>query len=363
MYLDRQDIRAGAGHRIICGFDGTTLTPELKDLLREVRPLGLVLFARNITSAMQVAEFNRELKAFRRDEPLLLCVDQEGGRVARVKAPATVWPPMRLLGQRGDPKLAQQLGAALAAEMRALNFDVDFAPVLDVDTNPKNPIIGDRAIADDPSVVARLGAAFVTGMQGAGVAACAKHFPGHGDTEVDSHLSLPTVDHALGRLRDTEWPPFAASIAAGVSSIMTAHVVVQAIDPQLPATLSRACLQKHLRQELNFRGIIVSDDIEMKALADHYGPVEIGEQGLSAGIDVFLACHAPETTLSLYRSLVHAAESQQVPGEAWHATGARLTRWRDQYYQPPVGPEAFVRAVGCAEHEALAHALQHPAPA
>ncbi len=360
MYLDRQDIRAGAGHRIICGFDGTTLTPELKDLLREVRPLGLILFARNIPSAAEVAEFNRELKAFRRDEPLLLCVDQEGGRVARVKAPATLWPPMRTLGERDDPKLAQQLGAALAREMRALNFDVDFAPVLDVDTNPQNPIIGDRAIASHPSVVARLGAAFVRGMQGAGVAACAKHFPGHGDTDVDSHLSLPTVDHGLSRLRDTEWPPFAASIAAGVSSIMTAHVVVQAIDATRPATLSHACLQKHLRQELKFEGIIVSDDIEMKALADNFGPAEIGEQGLAAGIDVFLACHAPTTTLALYRSLVHAAEAQLVRGESWHATGHRLARWREQYYRPPVGVEAFAQTVGCAKHAALAHALQHP---
>ena len=188
---------------------------------------------------------------------------------------------MRHLGQLNDVALTQRVGKALAQELRAMNFDIDFAPVLDVDTNPKNPIIGDRAFSHDPKLVAAHGAALIKGLQENGVGACGKHFPGHGDTDVDSHLALPSVGHEMGRLRDIEWPPFAAAIKAGVGAIMTAHVVVEALD-EMPATLSHRALQ-HLRDELQFKGCIVSDDIEMKAVADQYTPTEMAELGLKAG--------------------------------------------------------------------------------
>ncbi len=348
----RQDIRRAAGRLIICGFAGRSVTAELKEILREVQPAGLILFARNVESPEQVAELNRELKLLRQDEPLLMCVDQEGGRVARIAAPATVWPPMRRLGQSRDADLAQRVGAALARELRAMSFDVDFAPVLDVDSNAANPVIGDRSFAADSATVAKLGAAFVRGMQGAGVAACGKHFPGHGDTDVDSHVGLPRISHPLSRLREVEWPPFRAAIAAGLGAVMTAHVVVEQLDEERPATLSAAALAP-LRRELGFAGVIVSDDLEMKAVADHYRVDAMAALGLNAGVDVFLVCHAPDQILALYRAIVQAAESARISHDTLLAAEKRLVAWRRTFYAPPTPVRRVRDVVGCGEHQRL----------
>ncbi len=330
----KQDIRRAAGHCIICGFDGTSVTAELRDLLREVEPAGVILFARNIESLEQLCELNRELKALRPKDPLLSSVDQEGGRVARVREPASLWPAMGKLGLLDDPALVRQVGAAIAQEVRALNFDIDYAPVLDVATNPKNPVIGDRSFSSDPKRVAALAAAFIHGLEGAGVGGCGKHFPGHGDTDKDSHLELPKVEHELGRLRETEWPPFTAAIRAGVGAIMTAHVVVTPLDEELPATLSARVL-RHLREELRFRGVIVSDDVEMKALADHFPLRTMAGRGMNAGIDAFLACHKPEVVLELYRGIVQAVEEEEISHQTILTAEKRVLAWRDRFYQPP----------------------------
>ena len=352
MFATRGEIRQAAGHLIICGFEGTTLNAEVREILREVKPLGLILFARNIESPEQVAELGRELKSFRADDPLLLCVDQEGGRVARVRKPATEWPPMRTLGEINDPALTERLGAALARELRAMNFDIDFAPVLDVDTNPKNPIIGNRSFGADPQRVGIMGAALTRGLQGTGIGACGKHFPGHGDTDIDSHLALPTVSHDLRRLREIEWPPFAAAIAANVSAMMTAHVVVQELDP-LPATLSRKILTDHLRKELKFKGVIVSDDLDMKAVADSFSVKDIAVQGINAGVDVFLACRNPVSILDLYAQLVRGAEDETVSHQTLMDAARRARNWRETYYKAPVDPSQCRTVVGCEEHAAL----------
>lgn len=352
MIATRSEIRRAAGHLITCGFAGKTLSSELKEILREVEPVGVILFARNIESAEAVAELNKELKEFRKKDPLLISVDQEGGRVARIKQPATVWPPMRRLGEIGDLQLCEQVGAALARELRAMNFDVDYAPVLDVDTNPKNPIIGDRAFSDSPKVVAAMGAAMIRGLQNAGVGACGKHFPGHGDTDVDSHLALPFVGHELGRLREVEWPPFRAAIDAGLGAIMTAHVVMQCIDEHLPATLSSAALS-YLRRELKFKGVIISDDLEMKAVANHFSVADMAEKGLQAGIDMFLACEKPEVVLELYRSIILAVEQEKISHETLLKAEKRVLAWRDRYYQAPVAAKECREVLGCLEHQKL----------
>lgn len=348
----RQDIRRAVGRHLICGFDGKALSAELKEVLREVQPLGVILFTRNLESLEQVCELNREIKLWRSADPILCSVDQEGGRVARVREPATVWPSMGQLGLLDDPDLMRQVGAAIAREMRALNFDVDYAPVLDVATNPKNPIIGDRAFAAHPSKVAALGRAFIEGLQGGGVSGCGKHFPGHGDTDKDSHLELPFVEHELARLREIEWPPFRAAVEAGVGAIMTAHVMTMTLDEKLPATLSRRVLG-YLRHELGFNGPIISDDVEMKALAEHHTPCEIAREGLSAGIDVYLACQKPDVILELYRQLILAVEDGVITHEDLLKSERRTIAWRDRFYKEPtpwspkaraaLGPDAHGR--------------------
>jgi beta-N-acetylhexosaminidase len=355
--MTREEIRQAVGHLMICGFAGQTLDAETKEIMREVQPLGLILFARNIASSAQVAELNRELKMHRPNDPVLLSVDQEGGRVARLKDAETRWPPMRRLGDCGDANLAYAVGQALARELRATNFDIDFAPVLDVDTNPNNPIIGDRSFSRKASEVGKLGAALTQGLQDHGVGACGKHFPGHGDTDTDSHLDLPKVSHSLERLRQVEWPPFEAAIQAGLGAIMTAHVVVEALG-QEPATLSSTALRTHLRQELKFEGVIVSDDIDMKAVADRYSPRDIGVQGLKAGCDVFLACRDPAAMLALYRGLVQAVESEEISHGMLLTAAKRARAWRTRYYRAPIDSKAHQHWLGARAHQELADRLR-----
>ncbi|MCI0671905.1 MAG: beta-N-acetylhexosaminidase, partial [Myxococcaceae bacterium] len=228
------------------GFPGLTPDDALLELMREGVG-GAILFKRNVGSPEDTAALNQELKA-RAGRPFLLAVDQEGGRVARLRgAPFTSLPPMRTLGERGGEPAAERAGRLLAYELRALHFDWDFAPVLDVDTNPANPVIGDRSFSRDAHEVARLGVALARGLEAGGVASCGKHFPGHGDTAQDSHLDLPRLPHTLTRLREVELVPFAAYARAGLAALMTAHVVFEALEAGLPATMSQRVLEGLLR--------------------------------------------------------------------------------------------------------------------
>jgi beta-N-acetylhexosaminidase len=350
MYLTQQERRKMAGEVLLCGFEGTQVGPELKEIMREVQPLGLILFGRNVGAPEANMELCRELKSLRKDAPVLLSVDQEGGRVARLKTGMSLWPPMATLGKMHAVDAptalttAREVGAALGNEVRAQGFDVDFAPVLDVHTNPQNPVIGDRAFSEDANVAAALTAPFVQGLQGTGVAACGKHFPGHGDTLEDSHLSLPRVSHDLRRLQEVEWRPFVAAIAAGLSSIMTAHMVVEPLDDK-PATLSHTFLTQHLRGTLGFGGVIISDDVDMKALSAHYDMEAVGPMGLLAGIDLFLACRDPDAIMRLYRGIILAAETGALPHEILADRAKRATAWRTRYQRPAPGAKAGTDAL------------------
>src|SRR5262252_8819660 len=232
-------LRRQIGRLLIAGFGGHQVPVELASLSREFGLGGVILFARNVAEPEQVAELAFESARLVPDLPLWVSVDQEGGRVARLKAPFTEWPPMATLGRSGDVKLAERFARALAAELKAVGITLDYAPVLDIHTNPNNPVIGDRALAEKADDVARLGAAIVRTLQAEGIAACGKHFPGHGDTSTDSHVELPLVEHPPERLRQVELVPFKAAIEAGVATIMTAHVLVPSVDDAKPATLSR----------------------------------------------------------------------------------------------------------------------------
>src|SRR6185436_9310057 len=263
-------LRRQIGRLLVAGFDGLQLPVELRSLAREFGLGGVILFARNVAEPGQVAELAFECARLAPDLPLWVSVDQEGGRVARLKSPFTEWPPMATIGRSGDPRLADRFARALASELKAVGINLDFAPVLDVHTNSANPVIGDRALSGEAEEVARLGSAIVRGLQAQGVAACGKHFPGHGDTSTDSHLELPLVEHPVERLRQVEFLPFKAAIDAGVAAIMTAHLFLPALDEDRPATLSRRVVSGLLREELKFDGLIVSDDLEMKAIAGRY---------------------------------------------------------------------------------------------
>jgi beta-N-acetylhexosaminidase len=314
---------------------------------------GVILFSRNVEEARQVAELVAELKRSA-GRPLLVAVDQEGGRVARLRAAQgfTELPPMRAIGEAADEALASEVGALLGRELRAVGIDQDYAPVVDVDTNPANPVIGDRAFSRDPDTVGRLGAALALGLQSAGVASCAKHFPGHGDTSQDSHRDLPRLPHALDRLREVELRPFRALARAGVASVMTAHVVFEALDARRPATLSPEVMRL-LRDDARFDGCAVSDDLEMKAVAEHFPLEEAAPGAVLAGVDALLVCHSAEVQHRAIDLVRRAVEDGRISAgrlsEARRRVAA-LLRWAG----PPPDPAAAAARLRTPANLALA---------
>lgn len=316
-------LREEAATLVIAGIPGETVDETARRLVVQDKIGGIILFRRNVRSPEQTHSLIRELKGLR-TQPLLLSVDQEGGRVQRLRRPFTEFPAMRALGDTGDLALAREVGAQLGREVRAVGFDFDFAPVVDVDTNANNPVIGDRSFSSAPDLVSAMATAVAQGLGDAGVLSCAKHFPGHGDTLEDSHHDLPTLPHDYERLRRVEWPPFAALAKAGVDSVMTAHVVFSALDPQVPATLSKKCLDI-LRHELGFQRAIISDDLEMKAIADRYSVPEAAVQAIAAGCDTLLVCHSYERQQATIDALVKAVEGRRIDADRW-AMALRNTR-------------------------------------
>lgn len=337
----------------VIGFPGTSPDRDVKALIDDGAG-GIILFKRNVESPAQVAALVKALKAHA-GRPLLAAVDQEGGRVARLRGPPfTTLPAMREVGRTGDAALAERVGRLLAFEVRALGFDQDYAPVLDVDTNPANPVIGDRSFSREPAAVARLGVALARGLEAGGVASCGKHFPGHGDTAKDSHLDLPTLPHGLERLRTVELQPFAAYAEAQLASVMTAHVVFEALEPNVPATMSHKVLTGLLREALGFTGVVVSDDLEMKAIADHFSVARAAVEGLKAGADQFLVCHHADVQRGAIEAVVKAVES----GELSHARlDTALARVDGLVRRFVHGPEDGLGRLGTAEHRALAAGL------
>jgi beta-N-acetylhexosaminidase len=301
-----------AGQVLVAGFEGRTPPDDLMEAARAERVAGFVLFKRNLGTPEEVAALNALLaSALRPERPALLAVDQEGGRVARLGSPVLRLPPMRTLGDIDDPDLTRRVAALLGQQLRALGFTMDFAPVLDVDTNPQNPIIGDRAFGAEPDRVVRHGLAFAEGLAEAGVLSCGKHFPGHGDTLLDSHLALPRLAHDRERLERVELAPFRAC-RGKVSAIMTAHVVFECLDADTPATLSRRAVTDLLLGELGYDGLVVSDDLEMRAVADRIPIPEAAVAAVDAGCDLVLVCSRVDACLAAHAALVRRAEQDPV---------------------------------------------------
>jgi len=278
------------GQVFMLGFDGTRLNASNRALIQDRHLGGVTLFGRNVKTGAQLAQLNSELQTVADPVPLFISVDQEGGLVVRVTSGATIFPGNMAIGATGDLDLARRVAEAAASELRGMGVNMDLAPVLDVNTNPLNPVIGVRSFGSSPARVAEFGVATIGALQAGGISAVGKHFPGHGDTHVDSHLDLPVVPHALDRLHAVELAPFKAAIQAGVDGIMTAHVTVQALDDraQVPATLSPAVLTGLLRDELGYPGLILTDALDMQAITQHRTAAEAAILAFEAGADMLL---------------------------------------------------------------------------
>lgn len=349
-------LRVLCGQLLVGGFSGHALTASFAKALADGERAGAILFKRNLTGDLvATARLNAALRdASRSDLPPLLAVDQEGGRVARIGAPALVLPPMRTLGATGDAAFIGRVAEAQAVELAALGFSMNFAPILDVHTRADNPVIGDRAFASDPDTVARLGVAYAEGLARGGVMACGKHFPGHGDTNKDSHLDLPLVDHDRARLDAVEIVPFRAAARAGIAALMTAHVLFPALDPGVPATLSRAVCTD-LRREIGFEGVLISDDLEMKAVADTVGVEASAVRAIDAGCDLLLVCTDEELQARAHEALVRHAERDAAFRARCVEAATRVLKMRRAVCPSPVTDRAaLLQIVGGQRSQAIA---------
>lgn len=353
-----RDIRRHVGQLAIAGFAGHSIPPDLRALAREFDLGGIILFARNVESPEQVAEVAREAQALVDELPLWVSVDQEGGRVARLKAPFTVWPPMMTLGRSANDDLARRFARALAVELKAVGISLDYTPVLDILTNPKNPVIGDRALGERAQDVARIGQIIIRTLQDEGIAACGKHFPGHGDTSADSHHELPIVEHPPDRLEHVEFVPFRAAVEADVAAIMTAHILVPSIDDERPATLSPFIVNDLLKKKLGFGGLVLSDDLEMRAISGRWGILDATVRAISAGCDAVLLCgtsQAPQA--DAMEAIIHAVEDGTLPVKRVEDALARHRRVKERFLARtprPLTGAALRALLGRDEHQAVA---------
>lgn len=328
-------------------------------MAREFDLGGVIYFARNVAEPGQVKELSREIAGLARELPFWISVDQEGGRVARLRRPFTEWPPMQTLGRSGDTALTKRFATALADELLAVGINLDYTPVLDIHTNPKNPVIGDRAFSDQADAVASHGAVMIETLQAAGVAACGKHFPGHGDTSTDSHLELPLVEHPPDRLDRVEMIPFRAAVAAKVAFIMTAHVLVPSLDAERPATLSPVVVDGWLKEKLGYQGVVLSDDLGMKAISASLGLGEAMVQSLLAGCDAALLCNEPAAEqVGALEAVIHAVESGRIPVKRIDDALARQERIKVEFFgKDRKRRNVEMSRIGCAEHQDISEAM------
>lgn len=307
----------------VTGFDGYVLPPEVAGML--ARGLaGVTLFSRNIRDRAQVRDLCGSIRAAARPCGLVpvIAVDQEGGRVQRLKSISDRLPAMR---EVADPWAA---GEVTGRELADLGFNLDFAPVLDVDTNPDNPIIGDRSFSSEPNEAASRAIQFFHGLARHGIAGCGKHFPGHGDASADSHLELPVIDVERETFFRRELHPFASAVGAGFKMLMTAHCLYPAFDKQYPATLSPSFIRPLLRGALGFDGVVISDDLGMKAISDRFSNEDIIVQGVAAGLDLFLSCGTDGQSSRLIEAMCRLVRSGRLDQEAISGSVERVAAFR-----------------------------------
>jgi beta-N-acetylhexosaminidase len=348
------DLETKAARMTCVGFFGATLDDELRSLL-DLGVGGVVLYPPADITPEGVAALIASIKTHAK-HPLFIAIDHEGGDYSRLHVGFTELPPMRALGDTRDAKLARAIGGLIGRELRAVGVDVCLGPVLDVATNPKNPIIGNRSLGADPRVVAELGTALASGLQEAGVAACGKHFPGHGDTSQDSNVALPSLPHDMARLESVELPPFEAAVHARMPAISAAHVLFTPLDRVHPASISRAVLFGLLRQRMGYRGVVICDDVDMAAVEQNFGYELVAVEGTNASVDCFLCARRPASAHAIVEAIVAGVRRGDILQERVESAGRRLAALLHRYARPAVArPDLGV--LRSKEHLELAQRL------
>lgn len=352
------------GQHMLIGVSGLTLTNDEKKFIIENNISGVVLFARNLSTPEQIRDLCAEIQSLRHKmaskAPLFIGIDMEGGRVHRLKAPFTQWPPLKTVGDLDAPTVAFHFANRMGLELMSVGINLDFAPCVDVFTNPANTVIGDRAVSSDPYQVEKMASALVRGYIKSGVLSCAKHFPGHGHTIIDSHEELPVEDADLKRLHEVELVPFKKALRSRVDMVMTGHILFKSVDKDWPVTLSEFFLKKMLRDELKYKGLIITDDLDMKAMAKHYDKGFIPVRALQAGADLILYCNEPESPPVAIETIMSAvAQGQHPKAELEYTLNRILDVKKIKMLNPDPRPiSEAMEIIGHPDHQYLADCLR-----
>jgi beta-N-acetylhexosaminidase len=337
------------GQLILAGYSGANGVEAAAELVGELQVGGVILFADNVQSPDHAVAVTTAFRSASDGIEPLIAIDHEGGEVIRMGPPVTQLPDAWTIGETGDPELAREAGRVAGEELLAMGIGVDLAPVLDVNDEPDNPVIGRRAFGADPQLVTEMGLAFADGLEPTGVVATGKHFPGHGHTTVDSHYALPVVDRTRRQLERIDFVPFQAAVDAGIEVIMTAHVVYTALDRREPATLSRPILTGILREQMGFDGVVVTDSLSMEAITEQRSRGEAAVVAILAGADMVLI---PDDVAGVRTALLTALRSGRLPAERLDASVRRILRLKlghaDAWSQRPP-----LSVVGSKEHQAV----------
>jgi beta-N-acetylhexosaminidase len=348
-------LRAAIARLFFAGIPETTLDDGTRALHADVPFGGIVLFRHNNAEPRAMRALSDAIHRLDTARPPLVAIDHEGGRVHRLSPPFTHFPAAARVAEHG-PRAVGAVARAMARELAAVGVDLTFAPVFDVASNPANPVIGDRAFAAEPERVAALALASFRATRAVGLLTCGKHFPGHGDTSTDSHRELPMITKSRRELTRLELVPFRRAISARVPMLMTAHVLYRDVDAERPATLSRAILTGLLRRQLGFRGVICTDDLEMRAIADHYGPGEAAVTSLAAGADLLLYCHRQDGLRAAVDAVERAVGEKRLResriADAYRRVMA-ITRWRTRHRA-----RVPLSAIGTRTHTRLNESLR-----
>lgn len=321
------------GQLVIVGLDGYTIDDNSKSLIEEYYVGGFILFGRNVKNTNSLLQLINSLKSTNKNNniPLFISIDEEGGRVSRVPKEFMKIPTNRIIGQINNKELSFEIGNVIGEKIRALGFNLNFAPVMDIDSNPMNPVIGDRSFGSNERIVSQLGIETMKGLQNSGVIPVVKHFPGHGDTFLDSHISLPTVDKDLNSLQQFELIPFKEAIDNNADAVMIAHILYSKIDSENPATLSKTIITEVLRNQMNFEGVVITDDMTMGAIIENYDIGDAAVKSVNAGSDIILVCHGYDNAIKVIKDLKSAVEGGIIPIEKIDECLYRILQLKNKY--------------------------------
>lgn len=332
--IDKMTIKEKIGQISMYGIDTTTITEDTINLIKEYKVGNIILFARNVESPRQLFELTQNLQKLAKEEfdiPMFISIDQEGGMVTRIFEGSTFFPGAMTISATNNPDNAYNMGKIMGKELNALGVNMNLAPILDVNNNPHNPVIGVRSFSDNPQVVAKYSWNFAKGLQDEGVFATGKHFPGHGDTNVDSHLGLPTITHGLDRLNKVEFVPFRYNIDKGIKGIMSSHInFTELTKDGTPATLSKDVMTDLLRNDFGFKGLLVSDSMTMKGVVQKYSAEEATLMAINAGLDLTCLCHPESPRRETLEYLYKAYEDGRLTEETINERLIRVLKAKEE---------------------------------